>query len=236
MAAVSTMILRSMRMVGEKARGETLDANEAVECLAELNTMLESWGTQKLNCYALKSESFALTSGVDSYTIGTGGAFNTDRPTKLVDPCSITDASFANIPLRIVDAETFGRVPSLSTTETTYPVYISYDQDFDASGLGTISFYPVPSSGLTVIINSWKRLQNFASVSTQVLLPPGYQLAIESNFAIHLAAGLTPVSQEVAKIARESLAAVRGLNSKTPVMALDYYGTERAGHSIITGP
>ena len=41
MAFVSTMILAALRMTGEKARGATLDANELVECLAELNTMME---------------------------------------------------------------------------------------------------------------------------------------------------------------------------------------------------
>ncbi len=35
MAIVSTMILRSMRMIGEKPRGATLDTNEQTETLAE---------------------------------------------------------------------------------------------------------------------------------------------------------------------------------------------------------
>jgi hypothetical protein len=61
-------------------------------------------------------------------------------------------------------------------------------------------------------------------------------LAIESNFAIHLAAGLTPISQELAKIAKESLAAVRSLNLPTTITRLDYYGSRQAGNSILTGP
>ena len=80
MAAVSSMILRSMRMIGEKARGETLDSNESVECLAELNTMIESWETQRLTCYSVTQESFSLTASTGTYTIGSGGTFNTARP------------------------------------------------------------------------------------------------------------------------------------------------------------
>ena len=235
MAAVSTMILRSMRMIGEKARGETLDANESIECLAELNTMMESWETQKLLCYTVNQESFSLTSSTASYTIGVGGAFNTARPTKIVDPCFIRDAANLDTPVTIVYSEQYGRIVQKSVGYT-YPTYLYYDMGFSATSTGTISLYPSPSGGLTLFINSWKQLQNFASVSTQVLLPPGYQLAIESNFAIHLAAGLTPVPAEVAKIAKESMAAVKTINLTTPTMRLDYYGVGRAGNNIITGP
>ena len=51
MAAVSTLILRSMRMIGEKERGATLDVNEQVECLAELNTFMDACATERLLCY-----------------------------------------------------------------------------------------------------------------------------------------------------------------------------------------
>lgn len=236
MAAVSTMILRSMRMIGEKARGATLDSNEAVECLAELNTMMESWQTQRLTCYSIRQESFSLTASTNSYSIGSGGTFNTDRPTKIVDPCFIRDSSGLDSPVQIIYAEQYGRIVQKSVGYT-YPSYLYYDMNYSATSTATIFLYPAPSGGLTLFINSWKQLQNFASVSTQVLLPPGYQLAIESNFAIHLAAGLTPVSAELAKIAKDSLAAVRGLNLPTTITRLDYYSTGRqAGASILTGP
>ena len=50
MAFVSTMILRSMRMTGEKPRGATLNATEAVEALDEFNTFLESMSIDRLMC------------------------------------------------------------------------------------------------------------------------------------------------------------------------------------------
>ena len=235
MAAVSSMILRSMRMIGEKARGETLDANEAIECLAELNTFLESEQTKRLMCYSVNQESFALTASTATYTIGVGGTFNTARPTKIVDPCFIRDSANLDTPVTIIYSEQYGRIVQKSVGFT-YPTYLYYDMGFSATSTGTISLYPSPSGSLTLFINSWKQLQNFASVSTQVLLPPGYQLFIESNFAIHLAAGLTPISPEVAKIAKDSRAAVESLNAQSPTMRLDYYGVGRAGNNILTGP
>ena len=222
-------------MIGEKARGEGLDSNETVECLYELNSMMESWETQKLLCYSVTQESFALSASTATYTIGVGGTFNTARPTRIVDPVFIRDGANLDTPVTIIYSEQYGRIVQKSVGYT-YPTYLYYDMGFSATSTGTINLYPSPSGNLTLFINSWKQLQHFSDVSTQVLLPPGYQLAIESNFAIHMAAGFTPVPPEVVKIAKESLAAVKTLNIVEPTMRLDYYGVGRAGNNIITGP
>ena len=48
MAFVSSLILRSMRMIGEKARGATLDSAEQTECLAEFNSFVDSLANERL--------------------------------------------------------------------------------------------------------------------------------------------------------------------------------------------
>ena len=62
MAFVSTLILRSMRMIGEKTRGGSLDANEQVETLDEFNTFLETIGIEKLMCYSVTQDTYLLIS------------------------------------------------------------------------------------------------------------------------------------------------------------------------------
>jgi hypothetical protein len=235
MASVSTMILRSLRLIGEKPRGATLDSNEAVECLAELNTMMESWQTERLMCYSVTENTKALTASTSTYTIGVGGAINTARPTKIIDPCFVRDSSGYDTPLTIISLDTYGSIVD-KDAGFTVPTYLYYDAGYSATSTGTISLYPSPSASLTLHINSWKQLQNFASVSTQVLLPPGYQLAIESNFAIHLAAGQIPISQELAKIARDSRAAVKSINLPETLLSLDPGVAYRRSSSILTGP
>lgn len=236
MAAVSTMILRSMRMTGEKARGDTLDSNEQVECLAELNTFLEASGIDPLLCYQLVQESFALSANTVSYTIGPGATLSTAaRPTKLSDPCFVRDSSSLDSALTIINAEAYGRIVMKSAGQT-YPKWIFYDRGFDSSGYGTVYLYPAPISNLTLFINSEKQLGTVSSVSQNLSLPPGYQLFIESNFAIHLAAGQTPISAEVARIARDSKAAIKNTNLPVTAATLDT-GLVRGGRTnIITGP
>jgi len=235
MAAVSTMILRSMRMIGEKARGATLTSNEQTECLAELNSMMESWQTERLMCYSVTQNSLALSASTSTYTIGTNGAFAVTRPTKIVDPCFVRDANGYDTPVTVINSESYGRIVDKDAGYTV-PTHLYYDYGYSATSTGTIHLYPSPSASLTLFINSWNQLQSFANVSTTVLLPPGYQLAIESNFAIHLAAGLVPVSKEVAKIARESKAAIKGLNAPETISRLDPTMTVHPRSSILTGP
>lgn len=218
--AVSSVILRSMRMINEKPRGATLDATEQVEVLYEFNSFLDSMAIERLYAIALKQESFALTVSTNSYTIGSGGAFNTVRPTKIVDPCFVRDANNLDSPVRVIDADAYGGIVQKGAGYT-YPTYLFYDHQYSASGLATIYLYPSPAASLTLFINSWQQLASVSTVSQQMALPPGYQLFLESNFAIHLAAGFKPIPPETAKIARDSKAAVKALNIPDTLMDMD---------------
>lgn len=235
---VSTMILRSMRMTGEKIRGATLTSNEQTETLYELNSFMDACALERLLCYTVKQDSLALTQGVSSYTIGSGGAFNVTRPTKIVDPCFVRDANNYDSRVEVVGADAYGKI-KVKNVGNTYPQALYYNADYGATGLGTIFLYPVPIGGLTLFINSWSQIGTFSSQSQALSLPPGYQLFIESNFAIHLAAGYTNVSPELAKIAKESKAAIKGVNIPDTVARLDYgvlTGYRGSRSSILTGP
>ena len=229
------MILRSLRLIGEKARGATLTANEQTECLDSLNAMMESWTIDRLMVYQITQESFALTASQGAYTIGTGGNFNTTRPTRLVDPCFIRDGSNYDSPVRLINIDAYGKIVD-KTTDGSYPTYLYYDAGFSATSTATINLYPEPQAGLTLYINSWKQLQSFANVSTALLLPPGYERAIVFNYAIEEAGGFTSVSPEVAKIARESKAAIKSMNLPDVTMRVETGILSVYGRSnILTG-
>ncbi len=232
---VSTMMLRSQRLIGEKSRGATLTSDEQVEMLYELNSFMDSCALERLLCYQVLQESFPLSTNVASYTIGSGGTFNTTRPTKIVDPCFVRDASSLDSPVRILsDPNSYGKIQQ-KNAGTTYPTSLFYDQGFNASSLGTISIYPAPSQSLTLFINSWKQLGQFASVSSTVSFPPGYQLFIETNFALHLCAGNVQASPELIKIARDSKANVKSVNLPEPIMRFDAGIVRSRRTNIFTG-
>jgi hypothetical protein len=207
-------------MIGEKTRGATLTASEQTECLDELNTFVEALNNEKLMLYSVAQDQHFLSPGVASYTIGPGATIDTTRPVKLVDPCWVRDSGSYDYPLKIIEIESYGLI-GYKSLDSTIPTHIYYDKNYSATSTATLTLYPAPVNGLTLYINSWKQLQTFANLSTQVLMPPGYRLMLESNFAIHLAAGQTPVSAEVAKIAKESKAAIKSVNLPSMIMKLD---------------
>jgi len=236
MATVSTMILRSMRMIGEKERGDTLDAAEQVECLAELNTFMESWSIDRLNIYTIKEDVHTLTASTSTYTIGPNGAINTQRPVRIVDATYIRDSSGYDTPVEIITLDMYRKIVDKDAGYTV-PTYLYYDTGYSSTSTGRIYLYPNPGGalGLELHIHSWQQLQSFVSLSTIVLLPPGYQLAIESNFAVHLAAGFRPISGELAKIAQDSKKAIQDLNLPSPVMQMDTGNVFSPYGNILTG-
>ena len=234
MPLVSTMILRSLRLIGEKTRGATLNANEQTECLAEINSMLDSWSNERLMIFTLNQTSFALTASQGTYTIGSGADFSMTRPIKIVDPCFTRDTDSIDIPLNLIDAETYGRIIDKTLGDVT-PQYLFYDYGYSSTSTGTVKLYPLPEANLTLFINSLQPFTNFSTMTHPISLPPGYQRAIEYNYAIEAAGGLTNVSPEVAMVARQSKANIKSQNLPAPIVKLDY-GITRSYHSIITGP
>ena len=236
MAFISTMILRSLRMTGEKARGATLDSNDLVECLAELNTMMESWSNERLMCYTIQTSTHALTASTNSYTVGTNGAIaGLGRPLKIVDPCFARDSSGYDTPIDIIDREAYASIVDKSAGYTV-PTKLFYDSEFGATSSATLYLYPSPTANVTLHFSAWKQMQNFSTVSVQAMFPPGYQLAIESNYAVQSALGVVPVSPDLMRVAIASKAAIKGVNTPAPVMSMDVgivYG--RRGN-ILTGP
>lgn len=225
MATASSMILRGLQLIGEKPLGYTLTADENSTWLAVLNAMMESWSLDSLMLYQEVQENFALTANVGAYTIGSGGDFSTTRPTNIITAFA-RDSANVDYPIEIINDAAYNNIRLKSTTGT-YPSHLYYDQAYIA-GLATIKIYPLPSSGLTLYISSLKQLTQFGSIGETVVLPPGYQRAIESNFAIEAAAGQVPITRELAQIAKESKSALKNMNAPSPTLKIEFAGGGRS--------
>ncbi len=66
--------------VGVKAQGETLSAADAQDGLRRLNNLVRSWSIQSLTIPYVNREVFPLVANQNTYTIGTGGDLDTERP------------------------------------------------------------------------------------------------------------------------------------------------------------
>lgn len=236
MATPSTIVIRSLQILGEMAIGDTLVSAQEVAYLSVLNNMVDSWSIDDLMIYQTIQESFALTTAAVSYTIGPAGTVSTIRPLE-IKYAFIRDAANLDSELRLLDQPSYNRIV-LKSSGNTYPQYLYYDNLLSVSGLSTLNLYPAPSAGLSCFIDSTKVLQSFPLITTSVNLPPGYLRALEFNLACDIAPGFVPIPPDVLRIAKESKAALKSANLPAPVLRLDaaIVGNRQQGTSILTGP
>lgn len=202
MSTALDLIKSAMRKVGVLTKTESPTSDEAVDALATLNAMLDSWANDSVNVPYRTLESFTLTAGTANYTIGTGGAFNTTKPI-LIKSAYLRDGT-TDSPIDIISDEEYSLISQKATQGD--PDRLNFS---NAYPLATIRLYPVPSSAYTLYVLSEKIIGNY-SLSTTVSLPPGWERAIVYQLAVELAPEYgQAVSNEVAAIALDSMSKIR---------------------------
>lgn len=232
MATAIQLITRSMRLSGVIGKGEQPDDDEAADGLVALNAMLDSWQIQRLFVYQIRAETFTWTANQQSRTVGSGGSFSTDLPTRVDDSCSFT-VSGTDYPATLINNAAWSAIPDKTTT-TTIPwwIYAEY-----GAALVTLYAYPIPSANITFNLRTWKRLQAFSALTTELALPPGNERAIAFSLAEEFGGPEfgAKVPDDVKRIASSARKALRRVNSVTPIMATESGLMTRMGSSIYAG-
>lgn len=215
MATAIQLITRAMRLAGTIGKAETPDDDEAADGLAALNAMLDSWQIQRLFVYQIRAETFTWAANDQTQTVGSGGDFNTDLPTRISNDCSFT-ISGTEYPVTLVDVDAWTAIPDKTTTSS-FPWWIYPEY---GAALVTLYAYPIPNASITFTLRTWKRLQSFATLTDVLTLPPGNERAIAFSLAEEFGGpefGVT-VPAGVVNIARSARRAIRRVNSPSPVM------------------
>lgn len=206
------LIKAALRAIGAIASGETPSSEELQDSLEALNLMLDSWSAERLIVYENTTEGFSLVSGQASYTIGSGGDFDTTRPTRILG-AYIRDSSDIDHPVDVFSAKEYREISSKTTQSR--PTELYYKPSYPK---GTIYLYPVPETVETLYLESLKPLTEFSSLTTDVNLPGPYKRALKWNLAVELAPEFeATVSDVVAVRAQESKGVIKRLNAANQV-------------------
>lgn len=202
--ATALLIDPALRKVG----ASTPQDAERTNALSALNAMLNSWSAQRLLVFSVTRESFPLVVNTGSYTIGTGGAFSTARPNRIVD-AYIRDSS-SDFRLTIRNLKNFNDI--LVKTDNGRPTKLYYLNEYP---LGKILFDQEPDKIYTVFLDSWKPLSTITTINTEVSLPPEYEEALIYNLAVRLAPEHdASLPKEVVAIAVDSLRTIKRFNAQ----------------------
>lgn len=216
MATAISLIKGSLRLIGALAEGEEPSAETASDALVALRAFIESENNNSLSIYQIQDEVFTLPANQAYQTIGSGADFDTVWPVTIL-PSSFTrdntNAPNTDLPLIVINQAQYNSI-TVKNIDSAYPQYVYYDRVYP---IGKLYFWPLATSTLELHLSTWKPLRDFADLTTQVNLPPGYDRFIRYGLAMELAPefGVEPsgtVKITAAK-ARRSLQAVNGQNA-----------------------
>ena len=233
---VTTIIAEAMRSIGACAVDEDPAPSELSVGLTRLNFMLDLWSTQSLIVRGPTTAPFTLVTGTSSYTIGTGGVFNTTKPLKVLDSCYVRDVGGNDSSVEVISADEYDDIEDKSYATGT-PENIYYDPGAtQGSTLGTVHLYPIPDEAYTLYLAQMKALTEFTTVTDTVTLESMYLEALVNNLAVRLwfvyHDRKEPIPPDIKLFATKSLRALDSVNDQKVFSRTDIPSSGRGGYSI----
>lgn len=218
MTTALDIIKRAMRSIGVLPEGETPTAQQASDALAVLNQLMGSLGNASQMIYAQSLDQIPLTANVASYTIGPTGGFTTQRPIKVLASSFLTyqGVSYPLVPWTLSDynqitVKNIGGIPT---------GFFALMENPDI----TVTFWPLPSvAGMT--FNMWllKQVTEFASLTQQLDMPPGYDRALSLLLGIDLAPEyLVEPTPSMVGLAKQAKKMLKRTNAQIPRLVMPY--------------
>lgn len=175
------LITSSMRKAGVLSRAEAPTNAEAVDGLRVLNDVIGTMSNNGLLVWATESESFPLSGGTGSYTIGSSGTFDTSRPMSILRSY-IRDSGGVDSAMSSMSVSWFSGITDKDSPGR--PRGFFYD---NAYPLGTLTFWPVPDQDYTLFLVSQKPITELSALTTELSFPPGWGALLKDALAIRLA-------------------------------------------------
>lgn len=215
MATVQTVITRALRLLQVVGSGVTPDSSALADGLTSLNAMLDDWRNQPLAAWTTDEITGNLTGGKQSYTLGPAGDIATTRPVTIKNARMLLNG--VNYPLQLITQDEWAAI-RVQTLQSNIPRYLYSTGDFP---LITLNLWPMPSQSAQIILGLLHPFAAFAALTDAFSFPPGYEDAITYNLAIRLAPEFgVSVSGEVAKVAGNTLANLKRMNSEPVASSL----------------
>ncbi len=222
---VQDILVEALGYIGATEISETPNIQDLNTCLKTANFLLDSWGAQGTMVRATILESFTLTNNKTSFTIGTGGDFNTVKPIKVVS-AFLQDSGGIRYPIDVKEKDVYEQY-SDSQISSGLPMVICFDPGAtqQASQLGTIYVYPM-ANGATYSLNieSQKYLTEFSSLGSTVTFEPAYFAAIAWNLAEWIWPKFnrkTPIPALISRMARSTRRVIENMNAKRMTAGMD---------------
>lgn len=161
------------------------------DALTVASLMVDEWRSEPgILIPSVTRSVFSLASGTQTYTIGSGGTFNVQKPESILGWSVIPDddaTDVLEIPMgRPLTWEAWQAIPQKSV-DGPRPSWLWYEHNWSA-GLGNCHFAPIPdNSDVDVVFYSEIPVVTSVAHATEYNLAPAAAMAIVTNLAVELA-------------------------------------------------
>lgn len=170
---VTQLIHSSFRLIGTIASGEVLETTELNDGFSTLNQLVESWNTEGLSLPSRKRMTVAVSSANGTYPLS-------ERPLRIEAASCASGGIDSSI--EIVDSAGWELTPE-KAAQSVYVRKLYCDYGYPTA---TVYIAPMPRLGGTLELWAYFPLLDFASVGSNIDLPPGYEMALRYNLAVAL--------------------------------------------------
>jgi hypothetical protein len=235
------LISNALKRIGVLGGGQTAASEDVADGLQRLNALLDLWAAERLFVPSITRTTWTIVSGTAAYTVGTGGAVSVTRPVFVTDINFVDTAMTPDLELdlTVLTDQAYADLPMKALTNT-YPTAAYYNPTFTGTGLASVTLYPVPTSTtLLGVLYAPAQLAQVGSLSTTVLLQPGYQWMLQENLAVMLAPEFgQSVSDDLRRSAMEAKATIKRANLRLvdqPTVAGALFGGRGMPYNIYSG-
>lgn len=225
------LINLALKQVGVLGVGQTAAAEDIQDAFKMLNMMLAQWAVKR-NIIHQILDTGVPTTGQQTYTVGPGGDFNINRPSRLFGVYARQLATIPiDYPMQLLQSMTDYVRISAKTIES-MPNSAYYDPQYP---LGVLHVYPVAITGYEIHLLTLAPLAAFETPYDDINLPAEYEEALMWNLAGRLFTmyGMEP-TQTVIKLASASLATVRMANSQIAQLYMPADLVRRSAYNILS--
>lgn len=158
---VQDLVNQSLTLAGRLGAGRSAGGAESNVVLSLANNMLDSWSTQRLAVYSIALNTWPLTAGTETYTIGPAGVFSGARPI-VIESASIKytiEGNTGHSPVKVLGQDDFTMQARMGD-QAVLPRTLYNDQ---AWPLSTLYLYPIPATNTHLELYTWQPFTQFTA-------------------------------------------------------------------------
>ena len=226
MATAITIITDALKELTVLADEEVPTGSMANDAFRALNRLVELLSNDQSFAYFPNLVQRTLA-GEQTFTIGPTGDVVTDRPIRVES--ATVDRSGITYPVSVLDNQRWDSI-SYKTVGGANTSAVWYEGTYPN---GIVHLWPV-ASGCTINLRVINLVKSFATLATDLDMPPGYEELLVKNLAVNLAPQYpsNPLSQLTIQAARKAMKYINRTNNVIPTLKIDSVLLNRRGGTL----